>query len=405
MSVGAAWTSTEDVAASLLKLWMRGRILADAVGGESVFPVRLRVRGPDSSALAARFAEVQAWIRSLEAGSRSGRGFGYDIVWREVRHRQLGRNRVPHELVVPDPTDGLRLIRKQAEAARFADLLAATSKAFPELVPWLARKPLLALDHAGDWPRILAVLGWFRNHPASGLYLRQVDIAGVDTKFVEARKGLLSELLDIVLGRTPLAMAAGAPPSFERRYGLRSKPATIRFRLLDGAASLQGLTDISCPAEEFARLRLSPGVVFITENEVNGLAFPDVWNALVVFGLGYGLDRLVAAEWLQRSRLIYWGDIDTHGFAMLARLRAYFPAVESILMDETTLLAHQALWVGEERPFLGDLPRLTDTERRLFEDLKGNRFGDRVRLEQERIAYGELLRTLQGMAFCSDASG
>ena len=47
----------------------------------------------------------------------------------------------------------------------------------------------------------------------------------------------------------------------------------------------------------------------------------------------------------------------------------------------------------------GDLQRLIEPERRLFEDLKGNRFGDRVRLEQERIAYGELLAALRRQGF------
>ncbi len=237
--------------------------------------------------------------------------------------------------------------------------------------------------------------GRVRDHPASGLYLRQVDIAGVDTKFVGTRKGLLSELLDVVLARPPVEAVPGVSASFEGRYGLRSKPSPIRFRLLDDRSDLGGLTDISCPAEEFARLRLALGVVFVTENEVNGLAFPKVQDAMVVFGLGYGLDLLAGAEWMRHCRLIYWGDIDTHGFAMLARLRAYFPTLESILMDEPTLPAHRTLWVGEERPFLGDLTRLTTPERQLFEDLKRSRFGDRVRLEQRRVAYGALLAALR----------
>jgi hypothetical protein len=32
--------------------------------------------------------------------------------------------------------------------------------------------------------------------------------------------------------------------------------------------------------------------VLVTENEINGLAFPDVTGGIVIFGLGYGLDRL-----------------------------------------------------------------------------------------------------------------
>ena len=81
------------------------------------------------------------------------------------------------------------------------------------------------------------------------------------------------------------------------------------------------------------------------------------------------------------------------------RACAYFPEVESILMDETTLLAHRHLWVDEKQPVLGKLQRLTDAESRLFDDLKGNRFGDRVRLEQERISYSSLLTTLHDQMF------
>lgn len=399
MNRQAAWTAATDVEAALLKLWDRGRILSAKVGGAAIFPVHLRVRGPDSAALAHRFGEAQDWIRSLEAASRSGRGFGFDLIWRDVRHRQLGRNRVPFEIVVPTEADGLRLLRKQGDARRFDEIVGATTLRLPELLPWLARRPLVALQHGGDWHRILSVVEWFRDHPSSGLYLRQLDIEQVDTKFIETRRGLLSELLDIVLARDAVGVPAGAASSFESRYGLLSKPAVIRFRLLGTTGGLAGLTDISTPVDAFARLELNPQAVFITENEVNGLAFPEVEDSIVLFGLGYGLDVLAGAEWLRRSRIIYWGDIDTHGFAMLARLRSYFPAVESVLMDEETLSTHRPMWVHEERPFLGELVRLSDAERGVFEALKGNRFGDRIRLEQERIAYRHLLARLHAIGF------
>src|SRR5206468_9296714 len=51
--------------------------------------------------------------------------------------------------------------------------------------------------------------------------------------------------------------------------------------------------------------------------------------------------------WLRGARCIYWGDIDTHGFDILNRVRIFVPNVESILMDTDTLLRHEKLW-GEE---------------------------------------------------------
>ena len=386
------WTTPADLRRQVQRHWDSGRLLASGVKGESLFPLELRLRGPDTRALSERFEEVRRWIRELESESR------YRIEWREVNHRLLGRNRVPARIVVPGEREALELIGKTDEAARFRSLAATTLEMLPELGAYLARRPLTALESAADWERILAVLVWFRAHPRCGLYLRQLDIAGVDTKFIEGRKPLLAELLDIVLPPEALgdAGAAGAAGqrSFEARYGLASKPSQVRFRILDERLSIQGLTDLAVPAREFASLDLPVERVFITENEINGLAFPSVPGSLVIFGLGYGLDRLSEVRWLHRRALHYWGDIDTYGFHILDRLRALFPGAQSFLMDRETLLGHAPLWVRESNPYDGELARLTSTERALYDDLRRNRLGERVRLEQERIPYGWVQRAL-----------
>jgi hypothetical protein len=119
---------------------------------------------------------------------------------------------------------------------------------------------LQVIENAQDWLRFLDVLTWFVANPRSGLYLRQLDIAGIDTKFVETRRGLISELLDIVL-TPPLPdqswrtmVGPGGGLSFEVRFGLRPRPALVRFRLLDPQFAINGLTDLTVPAEQFATL-------------------------------------------------------------------------------------------------------------------------------------------------------
>ncbi|NOR71215.1 MAG: hypothetical protein GQ532_16210, partial [Methylomarinum sp.] len=52
------------------------------------------------------------------------------------------------------------------------------------------------------------------------------------------------------------------------------------------------------------------------------------------FGLGYAVNLLAEAQCLQDRALFYWGDLDTHGFAILLRLRHYYLQVKSMLMDE-----------------------------------------------------------------------
>jgi hypothetical protein len=198
--------------------------------------------------------------------------------------------------------------------------------------------------------------------------------------------------------RRLLDATAVGPRNFEKRYGLASKPSQIRCRILDRRFSIHGLTDLAVPTGEFAALDLPVERVFVTENEINGLAFPNVPASLVIFGLGYGLERLGEVGWLRQRALHYWGDIDTYGFHILDRLRSIFPDAQSFLMDRETLQEHVPLWVRESSPYDGELRRLTCAEWALYENLRHNRLGDRVRLEQERIPFGRIERALDGIA-------
>jgi hypothetical protein len=135
--------------------------------------------------------------------------------------------------------------------------------------------------------------------------------------------------------------------------------------------------------------RLNPGVsrVFITENEINFLTFPRTEDSLVLFGGGYGFEKLRGIEWLAQCSIHYWGDIDTHGFAILDQLRELLGGVQSFLMDRQTLLRFESQWGTEERQALQELTHLTLEEQSLYDDLRFNRIRPNLRLEQERIGF------------------
>jgi hypothetical protein len=393
------WTTAADIEVKLERLWARGRFLTDDLEGgvdrPALFPIRLPLTRPEGRLLAERFEDVRRWIENLQAGSRAARGFGYDIVWREIDHRQLGRQAVPEAVLLPEKKEALALLGKQRAADRFSRLTAATDASFPELRGWLSRRPFAALEQADDWDRILAVLAWLREHPRPGTYLRQLEIPNVDTKFIESRRGLFSELLDLILPAAAVDAGASGTRQFEARYGLLAKPSLVRFRLLDPLQQIGPLSDIATPTAEFARLDPPATRVFITENEVNGLAFPSVPESIVIFGLGYGLERLGDIAWLRSRAVYYWGDIDTHGFAILDRLRFGVPHAQSFLMDRGTLMEHRDLWAKEDSVHEGLVGRLTSAERELYEELKANRHGEGVRLEQERIGFAWLRNALR----------
>ena len=391
------WTRPKDLVAQLRKHWESGRLLAERLEGEaSLFPLKLRLRKATSRDLTDHFDAVREWVGELIEHSRDKRGHGYEIQWRTINHRTRGSNDLPRAIVIPSANDALRLIGRTREAQHFDQLAAELLAAFPALRDWLARRPLEALKRADEWPCLLAVLGHFHDHPRPGLYLRQLDIPGVDTKFIQTRRGLIGELLDAVLPDEAMDASASGVRGFNRRYGLASRPVLVRFRILDPELALHGLTDLSVPAEEFAALNLPVQDVFITENEINGLAFPPHPRAIVVFGLGYGLERLAGIAWLAQARCWYWGDIDTHGFAILNRLRHHLPEARSFLMDRATLDAHRQLWgqEPEDRRFRGSLSRLDEPEQALYQALRDDVLAPRLRLEQEHVRFAWLERFL-----------
>ena len=390
------WTTAQEIEAQVEKIWERGDILRAALAKASLFPLEIRLKRPSPAEIAARFGDVQDWVRGLVDAEKKKRGFGFELRWESVRNRVQGTNDMPVAAVIPTESDALRFIRRETQAALFNRLAQATMARYPVLAGYLMRRPLHILRHAAAWDRALAVVDRFASRPRPGIYLRQLDIPGVDTKFIEAHRALLSELLDEVLPETDVDTTATGAKAFNRRYGLRDEPPLVRFRLLDPALYVQGLSDLSLPPDQFATLNMPLRTVFITENRTNGLAFPDSPGAAVIFGLGYGLERLTEVAWLRRIEVHYWGDIDTHGFGILNRLRAVLPHARSFLMDRPTLEAHRALWgrEPEDRRYIGEPTHLSSSEYALFDDLRKDRLGECVRLEQEQISFGWLMRTL-----------
>jgi hypothetical protein len=272
-----SWTRPAALRAQVQKLWERGDLLASVVTGEPLFPRRLTLRGPSSQEMTDSFAEVRTWIGELRALPHCR------VEMREFRHRLFGANAIPDEVWIDRLDDALALIGQRREVSRFGALLELTRARQPLLLAWLAKRPLRALELAAEWSRLLDIVAWLQAHPRPGVYLREVDIPGVHSKFIEAQRGVLGELLDLALPPEAIDFSLAGLSQFSRRYGFRDKPQRIRFRTLDRRhALLPGdlEQDITLDAQSFARIDPKVERVFITENEINFLAFPSVPHSL-----------------------------------------------------------------------------------------------------------------------------
>jgi hypothetical protein len=380
---------------------------------------------------------IEAWVAVEGNADRPG-----ELVWTDRQWTGLGRQRLPERLVLAKPEEGAAgvggqgrwvLARERAASIRMmltpasasgqgpaesggpdsgtasADAAPATNRgpagtppdhhavdpdSDPDFDPaadgsalrrgrhfdWLADAPDV------EFKRLVAVLRWLIAHPGSGLYVRQLPIPGIDTKWIGANR---SGLVDLLAQHQEAEPADLRDADLHQLAGLRHEPDVMRLRILDPAlrTAIGGLGDITAPIEQIAALPLVPERVFIVENLQTGLAFDDLPGAVCFMARGYAVDAFGAIPWLRGCPWHYWGDLDTHGFAILSRLRHYFPEVRSLLMDADTLHRHRDLWQQEGKLAAGALERLTSEERAVLDGLSTDRWGERMRLEQERIDW------------------
>lgn len=348
--------------------------------GTGTWPLSIPLGIPTERQARDHLAEVQTW----QSRWHTWRGEG-EIVWVGRQWSGLGEQKLPERVLLHTP---MQVAVWLGEAERW-------QRAAERYVLMTARWPLLAGTLPGyydviadyledDFQRLFAMLTWLGAHPDSGLYIRQLPVAGVDTKWLEVRKPLITRLLRAIhVDRSDSA-------DFYEVTGIRREPVLMRMRLLDPSVRrlAGGVGDITAPVEEIAKLHLPLRCIYIVENLQTGLAFEELPGAAVFMRLGYAVDLFGEIEWLGDLPCHYWGDLDTHGFAILNRLRHYLPHAKSLFMDEETLLAHRSLWGQEYAPVgSAELPLLGKEEQLMFEGLRGNRWGVRVRLEQERIPW------------------
>lgn len=379
----AGWTEVSDVTARLRRRWDRGTWLRDHAAGAEFAPVSVAVRGPRADEVLDNLDRVEKWVAAF---TRDAERSGYRVETKIIRSRRLGSNTIPARLWLDSLQDLVRCLRVGDQLRSLTRILIQTDEAVPELRPWVVDHPIAAIEAAESWPEIVATVRWVLDHEPRQNYLRHIDLEAIDTKFIETNRLLLGELLDRVLPPDRIDQRYSRS-DFAGRYGFLRRPDYVRFRVPADAGFPIGVTEATLRTDEFAGLEFAQRNVLVVENEASYLALPELPDTVIVFGAGFALSTLKAVLWLADRRLLYWGDIDTYGFAILDQLRARFSHVESILMDHTTLMAHRRQWVTEPKPTNQRLTHLTDPELELYGDLVEDRFGHHVRLEQERIRF------------------
>lgn len=381
----------EDVRQFLVRRFQskhREWLIGDA--GESQWPLEVPLGIPTEQAALRQVDGVRAWVSAWQGWQGVG-----TLSWCERRWKALGVQRLPEKLTLRGPADVALWIGESARWERAQSRCQTLTARWQVLAQQLPRYFDVLADYGDtDFRRLAEMLDWIANHPNSGLYPRQLPVSGLDSKWLDGRKGLLTDLVAAIQEDSSSDM------DFCRRCGLKAPPLLVRMRVLDQAlrARVGGVGDITAPVEDLAGVNFPVSHVFIVENLQTGLAMSDMPGAVVFMRLGYNVDVLARLPWLAHAKCIYWGDLDTHGFAILHRARSYIPELQSVLMNEDTLLRHKALWGDESAQHpAAELKLLTEQEQQLYRDLKRQRWGQNVRLEQERIDWDVAWKAMQAI--------
>ncbi len=368
------WSTTVDIAAKLRRRWDDGSLLRSHALGEQLTTIEVPLRGPKPSEIGDDLAAVRQWIADLAVGSRDGRR--YDLRWRAIGGRTIGRNEVPVRAAISTHEQAWALLGVADAVRRFDDICAIAERR-SAVRDWVIAHPLRALDLYPDMSRLVSAYDWLDAHRGSGRYVREISAPGVDTKFAEKHRVILAAMLGV----------PGTASGFLAGLGLRAKPELVRLRPAPSLGLPAPVTEVALRATELAQLQVKPRMAIIIENEITYLSIDVPADGIVMWGKGFEVDRIGRIPWLVDAEVVYWGDIDTHGFAILDRLRAWLPQTRSVLMDRETLLAHRDRWTTEDRPATSRLTRLSQTELDLFAELVSDVHGDKVRLEQERVDW------------------
>jgi hypothetical protein len=297
-------------------------------------------------------------------------------VWEPVAYRATGESiEVPVRWVLRSPSEWVAATADPTVADEYHTLSRLVTVAHPRYRRFLVERRSLVLRHPGDEVAMaLRLAEELEEGFAQGVPLRALPVAGIDTKFCERNRQLLSALLDV---RFDGAVSAQGLEAFLGAAG----PDGHWLLVADLDGSLLPYRRLRVTDTDLAAHGVPGRRLLVVENERCLHTLPDVADTVAVLGAGLNLGWMSAPS-LAGHAVAYWGDLDTWGLTMLARARARGGRADltPLLMDATTFDTYKQRAVKEPKPAEPPSVGLRPEEAALFGRLAS---AERGRLEQE----------------------
>lgn len=314
------------------------------------------------------------WSNNLPAGH---------VEFVDRTYDEIGTVKVPIHLVFETPDELATWAGHKVEYHSAIRCLSLILQEIPELIDSALNviNSLANIDWI-DFERMVAVSKWFCSHRDNNICLtRQIPIRGVDTHWFEVHSPLLLDFLRDYLELNPYRKDL-------LQLGIVPPPALVRIVIFDDELKnkIGGMKFFACSLDEMPSLNLRPDRIVFMDNIATAVALPSIKGTMAIITPLSHIRDVCQVEWVTHSQCQYLGSIDLRSFAILHNLRLYLPNIESILMDEQTLLSNQDLWTCNDNYRAECAPiALNQSETHLYRCLLDGVYGNNIRLELERL--------------------
>lgn len=370
-----------DLARKLARQWHNADLREQRLLNPLHWPIELSIGKPTANAMLNQLHQVRQHIqhwRAIDTGQ---------IRWEEHHYQSTSEAvELPVSWALNTPTEWVNATASPDIRREYQALGRLVQQTDPQFHSFLIRQRSLVFnkpEHEVIKAAELALL--LTAGAAQGSPLRALSLAGIDSKFFDRNRTLITRLLDIrfngLAGEQGLETFLGAQHDNDH---------WLLVADLDG--SLLPFTQQRVRDTELMHTPLAASHVLIIENERCLHQLPTLHGTIAILGAGLNL-RWLSAEWLSGKTLAYWGDIDSWGLSMLAQARQHQPGLTPLLMNRAIFDSYQhSKAVTEPLPATPEPPpQLSREEAQLYRHLLSLEKG---RLEQEFIDKQQVMDTV-----------
>ncbi|MGI9282908.1 MAG: Wadjet anti-phage system protein JetD domain-containing protein [Endozoicomonas sp.] len=371
--------SPSELAGRLAAQWQQAHLREQRLLNSEQWPIELKIGKPDRATLVNHPDRFRQHIRNWQNISTG------KVLWQSVCYRDAAEPiDVPMTWQLGSPSEWIAAINNTGTTQKFMKLERVVRQADAVFHSLLTRQQHWLEKEESELIKACKLAMLLEPDCASGLPLRSISLAGIDSKFFERHRTLITRLLDCRFDHLPGKLG------LESFLGALSE-GNHWLLVADLDSQLLPFSQIRVRDNELASKPLPANNILLIENERCLHLLPKLPDTIAILGAGLNLSWL-SAHWLKGRRLAYWGDLDTWGLSMLASARKYCPTLTPLLMTEylfDLFCTHSA--VVEEKSLMVTPEPLTLTEKQLFNRLLSE---DRGRLEQEFLPRSTVHKTL-----------